>query len=79
MVLSIRDGLRISLPILAKFKQIDKDSLSNIWPCKQIHGKSTAWRNKWNRKKYFVGCHATWLKDGTFAIENIGVKFHDPF
>ena len=41
MVLIIRNGLRISLPVSNKFKRIDEDSLSNIWPFKQIHGKST--------------------------------------
>ena len=30
-------------------------------------------------KTYFVGCHATWLKDGIFAVTNIGVKFNNPF
>ena len=38
MVLIIRDGLRISIPI--SNKQIDEDLLSNIWPFKQIPGTS---------------------------------------
>ena len=75
MVLIIRDGLRISLPVLNKFKQIHGDSLSNIWPLKQIHRKSTTWRNKWNRKKKcFVECQAPWLEDGIVAIKNIGLE-----
>ena len=65
--------MRISLSILTEFKRIDKYSLSNIWPFKEIHGKST-WRNKWNRKKEFVGCYAPWLKDGIFAVTNIGAE-----
>ena len=75
MVLIIRDGLSISLLILTKLKQIDKDSLSNVWPFKRIYGKSSTWRNKWNRKKYIVGRHKPWLKDGIFAVTNISVEF----
>ena len=61
MLLIIRDGLRISLPILTKFKRIDQfqiclilegqfaeDSLSKFWQFKQIQDNSTIWRNKWN-------------------------------
>ena len=29
------------------------------------------------RQKSFVGCYAPWLKDGIFAVTNIGVKFKD--
>ena len=50
------------------------NSLSNFWPFKQIYGKFTTWLNKWNRKKYFVGCYAPWLKDGIFAVTNISVE-----
>ena len=75
MVLIIRGGLSISLLILTKLKQIDKDSLSNVWPFKRIYGKSSTWRKKWNSKKYVVGRHKPWLKDGIFAVTNIGVEF----
>ena len=50
------------------------DLLSTLARLKQIHGKSAIWRNKWNRKKYFVGCYASWLKDRIFAVTNTGVK-----
>ena len=30
--------------------------------------------NQWNRKKYFVGCYAPWLKDGIYAATNISVE-----
>ena len=30
-------------------------------------------------KRYFIGYHAPWLKDGIFAATNFGVKLNDSF
>ena len=68
--------------ILTKFKRIDKNSLSNISPFKQIHDKSPTWKKKKTSeigKKYFVECHAPRLKDGIFATTNSIVELNDPF
>ena len=73
MVLIIRNGLRISLPVSNKFKRIDEDSLSNIWRFKQF-GKSTNEGTSETEKKYFVELHAPWLKDDIFAAKNIGLE-----
>ena len=77
MVLVIRDSWRISLLILTEFKIKTKfadGSLSNFWRFKEIQGKSTTWRNKLIRKKYFVRCASPWSKDGIFAVTNISVE-----
>ena len=55
------------------------DSLFNLWRFKQIHIKSTTWRNKAPeadeiRNKFFVGCYAPWLEDGVDVVANIGVN-----
>ena len=35
--------------------------------------KSATWRNEWNNK-YFAEGYAPWLKDGIYAVANIGVE-----
>ena len=51
------------------------DSLSNFWTNDLNNSlKSTTWGSKWNRKKYFVGCYSSWLKDGIYGVTNVGVE-----
>ena len=82
MVLVIRDGLQLLFLILTKFKGnwlilCLPDIRNEIWrrfiKFSKFQGKSTTWRNKWNRKNIF-GYYAPWLKDGIYAVKNIGVE-----
>ena len=77
--------LRISLHLieLINFKfvrylsnirsKIRRRLINQFWRFKQIQSKSSSWRNKGNRKKYFVGCYTSWLKDGIYTITNVAV------
>ena len=53
--------------------EIRRRLINQFWRFKQIQSKSSSWRNKGNRKKHFVGCYTSWLKDGIYTMTNVGV------
>ena len=79
----IKDALRISLLILNElidFKfawYYKRNSLKIRYPIFNNISKlmvNILWRNEWIAKKYFVGSYTLRLKDGIYAVTNIGVE-----